>query len=121
MKKQIISKSLNKNINFLKKIVHLKPNTRKQLLNDENLNSDKELFNALHEISLNTLKGNLKLNQKQIKRLKPHKKTLVKFCCPKVKHSKKKRQKVISQSGKIWPILIPIVASVLGEIIAKNV
>jgi hypothetical protein len=118
--KKIISNNLINNLPFLEKLILLNPNARKVVLKDKNIGENIDLFNALQEISHNTLKGNVKLNKIQKEKVKRQKHILLKFCCGKVKKSKNKRQKIISQSGKLWPILIPIVAAIVSELI-KNV
>src|SRR5882757_2590978 len=73
--------------------------------------SDNCLYNALNEIAINTVKGNVKLSKKETKKLKKFKFQIKKLSC-KTNDSRKKK-KLIIQSGGFLPILIPAVASII--------
>ena len=113
------SKTLKKINAFLKTLVNLTPPSRKIILKDKNVGGDEALFDVIHEIALNTIKGNVKLDKNQLKKLKPHNHLLKKYCCSKIKKSKLKRQKLLSQSGGFLPILIPIITEIIGSLIKK--
>ena len=117
--KNVGSETLRKSMPFLKTLVNLTPPSRKMILKDKNVGGDKALFDVIHEIALNTIKGNVKLDKNQLKKLKPHNHLLNKYCCSKIKKSKFKRQKLIEQSGGFLPILIPAIAALIGSLI-KN-
>lgn len=77
---------------------------------------DRVLFDALSEISHNLLKGNIKVNKNQFKRLKKHTPVLKALDCPKTRKCSAKRRKLIEQSGGFLPFLIPAAAVALGEL-----
>jgi hypothetical protein len=90
---------------------------RKRLLKE--LSKKKVVYNAVAEIANNKLKGNLdeklkeKLNSQQLKRLNSHNKLFKKLCCK--QKCKKSRSKLLSQTGGALPLLIPIIADILGS------
>ena len=88
--------------------------TRKKLITEI---FDDCLYKAINEISINTVSGKVPLNKKQKSLLRKHKLILKKLSCG-IK-SKSKRKKLVVQSGGIWPILIPAVASVLTTLLTK--
>ena len=81
--------------------------------------ADETVYKALSEIATNQKKGNIKLDNKQTKKLNRHSKTLKNLCCKKDKLSLKKRKKLVVQSGGFLPILIPTVAAILGSILNR--
>lgn len=116
-KNRIIPKSLKKSLPFLQIVAKLSDINRKNVLKE--VGGEKILYNALHEIAHNTLNGNFKLNRNQLKRLKPHTKTLKNLCVNSNRNCSKKRKKLIVQSGGYLQFLIPALASILPTIISK--
>ena len=116
-KKRIISKSLKKSLPLLKTVTRLSPANRKRILTE--LGGETHLYNALHEIAHNTLKGRVKLNPNQKRKLTAHKRTLTNLCDSKYRKCSKKRKQLISQSGGFLPILIPAIASILGSVVGN--
>ena len=110
--KQKISSNLNKTLPFLKVVTKLSPTNRKKVLKE--VGSDKIVYNSLHEIAHNTLKGRVKLDKKQQKKLKPYLKTLNHIC--KKPKCLKKQQNLIVQSGGAFPILIPAISALLTAV-----
>lgn len=79
---------------------------------------DVNVIKALSEISLNTLKGNLKVSVKTKAKLKKYKTTLRKMACSKTKTSAKRN--ILVQKGGFLPTLIGVVlSSVLGKLMEK--
>ena len=62
---------------------------------------------------------NIPLQQREKVKLRKYSKVLKKFA-EKKKKSKKSRQKLIQQSGGFLPILIPVVTSILSELIRNG-
>lgn len=112
----MVSSSLRKSLPLLKVMSRLKTKNRQNILSE--VSNEDTLYNALREIAHNTLKGNVKLNSIQKKKLKPYSKTL-KGLCDKPK-CRRRRQKLIVQSGGFLPILIPAITGLLSSIIANN-
>jgi len=111
-----MSKSLKKSFHFLNLLSKIKnEKKRKDLLKE--ISDDDTIFSALSEIARNQVKGNIKLNKKQSHHLKKHSKTIKGFCCKKIPLNK--RRKLIVQSGGFLPILLPLVAGVLGSILNR--
>ena len=77
-----------------------------------------EFFDALKEIAINTMNMNVPLKITQKEKLRRYARTIRELADKKPK-SKLKRKKLIEQSGGFLPILIPLVASVIGEVL-KN-
>ena len=98
---------------FLKLLSESKTPKRRKLLIDW---ASKKDIDALSEIALNTLKGNLKLSPNVFKKIQKHKRTIRLIACKKQKISKKKR--IIKQSGGFLPLLIPAAISVVSSIVS---
>ena len=109
------SKSLGKALPFLKLVSNLSNQNRRRVLRE--LGGDKTVYNALNEIAHNTIKGKVKLNKSQSRKLKPHRKILENLCKPTNRNCSKKRKSLIVQSGGFLPILIPALATILSTII----
>lgn len=112
-----ISKSLRKSLPFLRVVSKLSNKNRKKILKD--VSGERAVYNALEEIAQNTLNGNLKLNSNQIRRLKPHRKTLENLCNKSNRNCSKKRKKLIVQSGGYLNILLPVITSLLPTLLSK--
>jgi hypothetical protein len=76
-------------------------------------------INAISELALNTLKGNVKLNLKQKSKLKKFKKSLRKLANK--RFSVKSRKSLLLQEGGFLPILIAPVLSALAGLAGKAV
>jgi hypothetical protein len=113
-----MSHYLRTNLPFLKLVASIKKSaTRREIL--EALSNDETFQKALREIAKNTVRGAIKLSPSDIKKLKTHKGTIKSLSKKRLSANRKK--KLISQSGGFLPILIPIVASLIGELIrSKN-
>lgn len=71
-------------------------------------------------ISHNLLSKNIPVSNDNIDKLRPFEKSIRLFASPKV--SAKKKVKVLNQEGgALLPILLPAVASLIGELIAKSI
>ena len=113
----MISQSVRKTLPLLKTISKLSKANRNKVLSE--LGGEDVIYKALREIAHNTIKGNVKLDNSQKAKLKPHTKTLRSLCTS--NKCLKRRKKLIIQSGGFLPILIPAVASLISSLIAKNV
>jgi hypothetical protein len=110
-----MSKNLIKCFEKLELISKIKNSeTRKKVIGEL---FDDCLYKALNEISINTVSGKVPLNKKQKSLLRKHKLVIKKLSCN-IKN-KSKRKKLVVQSGGIWPVLIPAVASVITTLLAK--
>ena len=117
MKRSRISGSLKKSFPLLKMTAGMSKDNRSRILKE--MGGDKTVYNALHEIAFNTIKGNYKLPNSHSKKLKAYKPLLQQFCMSKNKSCAKKRKHLIEQSGGFLPILIPALATVLSSIISR--
>jgi len=106
-----ILKSCFPKLSFICKIKD--PKLRKKLLINI---ADNCLFQALHEIAVNTIKGRVPLSNSQKRKLSKHKSTLSKLA-KNGKPNKKGKLILIKQSGGFLPILLPAIATVLSSII----
>lgn len=90
------------------------PKIKKSLLNEMSKNDS--YFKALFEIVNNIARKNVKLDTKTKKRLKKYKKLMyIILTRPK---SKVKRAKAIKQSGGFLPIVLPIIGTVIAEVLS---
>jgi len=111
-----MSVNLRKCMNKLKMIASIKDEkTRKNVLSKI---SDDCLYKALHEIAVNTVAQKVPLSAKLKKSLRKHKIKIKKLSCK--TNNKKKRKKLVIQSGGFLPILIPAVASIITSLIASK-
>ena len=113
-----MSKNLLSWINHLKVIASIR-DTRKRNARLKTFSDNMSFFDALKEIAANTINMNLPLRLHQKKKLRRYSKT-IRELAEKKKKSKIKKKKLAEQSGGFLPILIPLVASVLGEVIRNG-
>lgn len=99
---------------FLNLLAESKTPKRRRILTDW---AQKPDMDALSEISLNTLKGNIKLSPKMFQKLKRHKKALRTLACKKA--SLAKRKKIVKQQGGFLSFLIPTALSVVSELVPQ--
>jgi hypothetical protein len=114
MKSPNMSNSVRSYINFLA-TVSKKPSKKRQAILRE-FKNDKNLFDALSEISHNAIKGNIKLSELQKKKLRKHQRILRALDCPKTRKCATKRKRILEQSGGFLPILIPAAVAALGHL-----
>ena len=88
---------------------------RKKLLNRV---GDNCLYNALHEIAINTLKGRIPLNSNQKRKLNKQKKLLINLS-KNTKDNIRKKKLVKQSGGALLPIIIPAIASIISSLISK--
>lgn len=99
---------------FLNLLAESKTPKKRKLLADW---ANKNDIDALSEISLNTLKGNVKLSPQMYKKLKRYKTALRTLASKKA--SLKKRKSVVKQQGGFLPMLIPAALSVMSSIVPE--
>lgn len=108
-----ISENLKNNLNLLKIIYGTKNNRlQKQLLKD--FSKNKTFYKSLQEIALNLGYNNIHVNKSQKTKLSKYKKLVACLC--KYQNNKKKKQKLIVQSGGFLNLVIPILLSSLGTL-----
>lgn len=87
---------------------------RERVLAD--MSCDDFLIKGLNEIAYNLLRKNIKLKKKDERRLLKYKHALKNLANPKiVKRTKGTKRKHIKQSGGAWPVLIPILLSIIKD------
>jgi hypothetical protein len=110
-----MSENVKKCFDRLRFIASIKnPGLRKKILVSTH---DDCLYFALNEIALNTIKGNMKLQTQQKKKLHKYKRLLKNLSLK--TNNRVKRRKLVSQSGGFLPILIPTLASILTTLITN--
>ena len=97
---------------FLKLMAESKSPKRRKLLVDWASNKD---IDAISEIALNTLNGNIKLTPNIYRKIKKHKKIIRLLASTKPKINQKK--KIIKQSGGFLPFLIPAAISAVSNLL----
>ena len=114
----MISKNLRKHFSTLKMIAQMPPNARKAVLKHKS--DDNSFYKALREIAKNTTKKHVPLASHHKKKLKKEKNLIVALA--KKGNKRIKRRKLVMQTGKgfFLPVVIPIIASLIGELINKN-
>jgi len=81
--------------------------------------SKKFVIDAISEISLNCLKGNIPLSQCQYKNLKQYRNILKVLSRKNV--NLKKKKKIIAQNGGFWTYLIPPALSLLSSLASQTI
>lgn len=81
------------------------------------ISKDKSFCRCLREIAKHTVKEKFPLEKKHKKQLNKHVKTVRGV----LSKNKRRRRLSVIQSGGFLPILLPFVAALLGEVVAKNV
>ena len=105
--------SLRQNIPILQRLRKSRYSTRKEILK----NADRKLVQCICDCAYNCINNNVHLTQAQFNKLARHKQTLRRLS--KKGESWKKKKQVINQSGGfLLPLLVPIFASVIGNLIA---
>lgn len=109
-----MSKLLQKYWHRLEIIASIK---RKQLRREllKEFSKDEDFCKVLRELARNTVNRNIPLKRFHVRQLQSHKRTIL--ALSKKKTKKSVRKKAIVQSGGFLPVLIPIVASLLGELL----
>jgi hypothetical protein len=111
-----MSANLKKNLPRLQAVCDVKsPELRHALIKD--YCRDDCFCRAVTEVARNTVKRNLPLDAKAINRLRRHKKAILDFV-PKLGQAK--RRELAAQSGGFLPVVVPILASLIGEIFRQN-
>lgn len=112
-----MSSNLRSALPLLKTLAGLKTKKfRSKVMNE--VSGDPMIQKALREISKNFVKRKIKLNKQQIQGLRPHKRTIAGLAKRNV--PKARRKKLVVQSGGALPFLIPIVATIIGELIRNG-
>ena len=102
-------KSILKRKDYLSLLSKSKSKKRRDALIDL---ADKNEIQALAEIFLNTIRGNVPLTNAQLKRLEKYKKVLRKLS--EKQCSVKKKKKILKQQGGLLPFLLPLAFSALS-------
>ena len=113
--KKPVSKHLRQALPMLDILTRL--SKRKRMKELAEMGGEIKLYNALHEIAFNTIKGPVKLTEVQKRKIKPYRKTLEDLCKKKYKNCIKKRKELIIQSGGFLPIVLPTIVSLLSAIL----
>jgi len=111
---------IKKNKNILEVLKSANPKLRDAILK----NTDEKTICVLVEIISNLLKGNIKIEPSQKRRLVKYKTQFRKLatCCNKNKIiNKKKARKIIIQSGGALPFLIPLLAKLIAKAVLGGV
>ena len=105
-----MSQCMKRNASLLRLLQKLKPNALKAVMKV----APPDLIKALSECGLNVLKGNVKLNPAQKKKLCRYKNKLRALAIKKT--SMKKRKEILQSGGFIGALLTPVL-SVLGSLL----
>ena len=113
MVRPVIKKSKPETHDLLKVLSHSKPKLRKAILQ----NCDNDLIHTICDCVYNIVKGNIPgLDKKYIKKLLPHKNTLIKLTN---KIPLKEKKKTLVQKGGFLPLILPFVAPLIAKVVSK--
>lgn len=109
-----MSENLRKHMSKLQTISQVKSASLRKALMKE-FSSDESFCRAMREVVKNTIKKNVPLTESQKKVLRKCKRPLLGI----MKYQKKNRRKFVEQtgSGVFLPIVIPLVAELIGSLI----
>lgn len=114
-----MSQRIKRNAVLLQALYHASPQKRKDIL----AHSSPDFLQALCEIALNLLKGNIPLSGSQYQKLKRQKK-IIRLLADKKTSLNRKRQVLKKQTGGfLFPLLsaaVPILGNLLGGIFQKR-
>lgn len=108
-----MSLRMRRNLAMLEMLYKAQPGMRRLIV----CNASADFINALCEIALNVLRGNIPLNTKQYKQLKRQKAVIRLVADKKVNHQKKKK-KINQTGGFLLPLLgaaIPFITSLFNR------
>lgn len=113
-----MSARLKRNASLLSALYHATPKKRKDIL----IHGSPDFIQALCEIALNLLKGNIPLSPSQFKKLK-RQKTIIKLLSDKKTTLKRKHQVLKKQTGGfLLPLLaaaIPMIGELIGGLVRR--
>ena len=114
-----MSTNLRKNFDKLELISNIKtPKARQVLL--KHFGQDRCFCKAVREVVKNTLKRNIKLSNRDKKKLVKHRTLLLGIA--KKRKNYRNTQRLVQQSGTAFflSILIPLVASLIGDLLSRK-
>ena len=79
--------------------------------------AEPEDVHAVCDCIFNIIRGNIQISKTNVQKLKRHKDALRLIVQPKL--SLKRRREALKQKGGFWPLLIPLIGSVISGIIGK--
>ena len=100
-------------------ILFLKTKDQEQI-KDIVRNLPKEVINALSEVILNGLCGNIPLNTNDIEKLKPYSKFMKLLSNKSVGVDKRKKLMSTKNGGSLLSVLLPLASSVIASLITKK-
>lgn len=117
-----MSSRLQKSFDQLSVIAKLQKNKKLQRRLLREFANDPEFLAAIVEITQNTIKKRVPLNEHQLEKLRPHIKIIKKIASDPDKVFKKKssRHRTIEQSGGFLQVLVPTIASLLVDLAARQ-
>ena len=83
-------------------------------------NLPKNVINALSEVVLNGLCGNIPLNKSDIEKLKPFRRLMKSLSNKSIKVCERKKLMISKKGGSLLSIIIPLAASVITGLISKK-
>ena len=108
-----MSARLKRNFPLLKLLKAAKPKQRKAILESSSL----DLVDCLSEIAENILKGNIKLTERDKKRLKRYRLFLRQLACN--RNSKQQRRRAVLQTGGALPALLAPIIGLAGSLLGS--
>lgn len=102
-----------KTLEVLKALPHLTKQQRTKILRT----AHKQLVKCICDCVLNTLNGNVKINDQQKKKLKRHQKVLREIGAEKGSWGQKKKVIVQSGGGFLLPLLTPLLGALLESLV----
>ena len=112
-----MSDNLISTIKHLELIASIK-NSRRRNAILKDFAGNLKIFDALREIAVNTIKKNIPLTTHQKRKLRRYEKTILGLSRKRI--SRRKKKKLVEQSGGFLSIVLPIVASLVGDLIANG-
>lgn len=104
----VIMKRVCKHIVFINELAKAKTKQQRQRILHF---ATPEQLKVIHEIAVNTCKGNVPLSKQELSKLKRHKKHIHHV------YKKPPTKKYLSQNGGFLPLLLPIIAKLAGSVL----
>ena len=83
-------------------------------------NLPKNVINALSEVVLNGLCGNIPLDKSDIEKLKPFRRLMKSLSNKSIKVGERKKLMISKKGGSLLSVIIPLAASVITGLISKK-
>jgi hypothetical protein len=114
---------MSKNLKHCYQVLSLVAKVKDKRLREailKQISCEEKIYAAVSELATNTIKGNIPLTEAQKNKLRKQKKFIEGLKCQKKgRLSKEGKKKFVEQSGGFLNVVLPIIATVLADLLMK--